>query len=421
VSNSSTQAGSVLVYTLTVNVVGNNAFNLVVTDPLPANLTFQNFVASPAGVSAGYNQATSVMSWQMPSPLPPGQYQMTYQVMVNNLVAAGLTIQNCAVASYTGGALVSSCVSSQTTGQYTVKIDIYNEAGELVAALPVSQYSQVINGINLGSSAITSVSGPGSSTTVYFAGIPIGTWNGTDGSGNPVANGQYYVKVDSISNTGVDTSVTDPVVVNRSVYKVMVKIYNEAGEVVKNLYVYTSNPVSGNTTQLVLSASGFEPTSGAAAGTVPTQLEISLGNGVTVVWDGTGDNGGIVPSGQYFIEASEQNGTGGQTEMTAQVTVLSETANAGMGNILAEPNVVNGTTGYQVSFRSSVPGLTLSYRVYDTAGELVMHRTPGTAGSSGVNWDATGKASGLYFAVVEASNSPGGQIGYKILKIIVVR
>ena len=113
---------------------------------------------------------------------------MTYQAMVNNLVPGGLTIQNCAAANYTGGA-VSSCVSPQTTGQYTVKIDIYNEAGELVAALPVSQYSQAINGFNLGSGAITSVSGPGSSMTVYFAGVPIGTWNGTDGSGNPVANG----------------------------------------------------------------------------------------------------------------------------------------------------------------------------------------------------------------------------------------
>ena len=89
-SNSSTEAGAALVYTLTVNVVGNDVFNLVVTDPLPANLTFQNFVASPLGASASYNSATSVMSWRMPSPLAPGEYQMTYQVMVNNLVPGGL-------------------------------------------------------------------------------------------------------------------------------------------------------------------------------------------------------------------------------------------------------------------------------------------------------------------------------------------
>jgi flagellar hook assembly protein FlgD len=401
-------------------VVGNNVFNLVVTDPLPANLTFQAFLSSPAGVSPSYNQATSVMSWQMPSPLAPGQYQLTYQVMVNNLAAAGLNIQNCAVANYTGGAVVTSCVGMQTTGQYTVKIDVYNGAGELVAALPVSQYSQVISGINLGSGAITSVSGPGSSTTVYFQGVPIGTWNGTDGSGNPVSNGQYYLKVDSINNMGVDTSVTDPVIVNRAMYKVAVKIYNEAGEVVKNLYVYSSNPVPSNSTQLALSASGFEPTSGTPSGTVPTQLTISIGNGVTVVWDGTGDNGSVVQSGQYFIEASAQNGQGGEKVMTAQVMVLSDTANAGMGNVVAEPNLLNKATGYQVKFSSDVPGLTLHYRVYDTAGELVRGTVPGDAGASAAVWNAARRASGLYFAFVEVTNAQGGLIGHKTLKIMVV-
>jgi hypothetical protein len=49
-----------------------------------------------------------------------------------------------------------------------------------------------------------------------------------------------------------------------------------------------------------------------------------------------------------------------------------------------------------------------------------MRRTPGNAGSSSANWDATGRASGLYFAVVEATNAQGGLIGYKILKIVVV-
>jgi hypothetical protein len=74
-----------------------------------------------------------------------------------------------------------------------------------------------------------------------------------------------------------------------------------------------------------------------------------------------------------------------------------------------------------VSFSSNAPGLTLDYRVYDTAGELVMRRISGTTGNSSAQWDATGKASGLYFAVVDAYNAQGGLIGYKILKIIVVR
>jgi flagellar hook assembly protein FlgD len=360
------------------------------------------------------------MSWTMTSPLAPGQYQMTYQVTVNNLVAAGLLIPNCALASYVGGT-ANACVTTQTIGQYTVKVGVYNEAGELVESLPVSQYSQAINTFNLSSGSITQVSGPGSSTTVMFAGVPIGSWNGTDSTGKPLGNGEYYVKVDSISNMGSDTSVIQPVVINRTVFKVSVKIYNEAGEVVKNLYVYSSNPVVGTANQLQLSASSIEPTSGPVTGNIPTQLTVTLNNGTTVVWDGTQDNGGMVPSGQYFIEASEQNGTGGETVMTAHVMVVSDSANAGMGNITAQPNLLNSVTGYQVNFYSSVPGLMLDYRVYDTAGELIVGKTPGDGpGSSSAHWDTTGKASGLYFALVDAYNAQGGLIGYKILKIVVV-
>jgi uncharacterized repeat protein (TIGR01451 family) len=420
VSASTASAGSALLYTLTLNVANSNAQNLVVTDLLPTNLTFQSFGTSPSGVAPTYNQATSLMTWPMPSPLASGQYQMTYQAMVNNLVAAGVNIQNCALVTYLGGT-ASGCVTTQTIGQYTVKVGVYNEAGELVESLPVSQYSQAINSFNLSSGSITQVSGPGSTTTITFAGVPIGTWSGTDSSGNPVGNGEYYVKVDSISNMGVDTSVTEPVVVNRSVYKASVKIYNEAGEVVKTLYVFTRNPVAGTASQLQLSASSIEPTSGPVTGNIPAQLTIGLNNGTTIVWDGTGDNGGVVPSGQYFIEASEQNGTGGETIMTAHVMVVSDTANTGMGNITAQPNLLNGVTAYQVAFSSSVPGLTLDYRVYDTAGELVRKKTFGDSmGSSSAHWDATGMASGLYFAVVEAANDQGGQIGYKILKIVIV-
>jgi flagellar hook assembly protein FlgD len=421
VSASTAGAGSALLYTLTLNVANSNAQNLVVTDLLPTNLTFQSFGTSPSGVTPAYNQATSVMNWSMPSPLAPGQYQMTYQAMVNNLVAAGMNIQNCALATFLGGT-ANACVTTQTIGQYTVKVGVYNEAGELVESLPVNQYSQAINSFNLSSGSITQVSGPGSATTILFAGVPIGTWSGTDSLGNPVGNGEYYVKVDSTSNMGVDTSVIQPVIVNRSVFKVSLKIYNEAGEAVKTLYLYTSNPVAGTANQLQLSASSIEPTSGPVTGSIPAQLTIGINNGTTIVWDGTQDNGGVVPSGQYFIEASEQNGTGGETIMTAHVMVVSDTANAGMGNILAEPNLLNGVTGYQVTFSSAVPGLTLDYRVYDAAGELVIGKMPGDgAGSSSAHWDATGKASGLYFAVVDAINAQGGQIGYKILKIVVVR
>ena len=90
---------------------------------------------------------------------------------------------------------------------------------------------------------------------------------------------------------------------------------------------------------------GFRADERPGEGNIPAQLTISLNNGTTIVWDGTGDNGTVVASGQYFIEVSEQDGQGAETILTAHVMVMSDTANAGMGTITARPNLMNPTTG----------------------------------------------------------------------------
>jgi|GEM_PF-562228 len=421
VSTASASSGSILVYTLTINVSGNSESNVVITDPLPAYTTFMSFGSVPSGAMTAYNQATSILSWQMPSPLGPGQYQLTYQASINNLLPGGLDIQNCAVLTSTAAGPLTACADTLTSGQYTIKIGVYNEAGELIQSLPVSQFSQAINSINLQSNTITALTGDGSNSVIYFDGVPIGTWNGLDLSGDPVTNGKYFVKVDSMSNLGVVTSVTQPVVVNRSLAKVTIKIYNEAGEVVRNLYGYMSNPDPNMATQVTLSVTAFEPTSGNPSGNIPTNLKIILNNGTTVVWNGQTDQGAVVTSGQYFVEVHAVNGQGGETEVTEKVTVLSDNAHQGMGNIVAEPNIVNPATGYSIQIKSDAPGLNLVYHVYNTAGELVHKPSPtDLTGPSTSTWDASGVASGLYFAVVDALNSQGGLVGRQNLKIVVI-
>jgi hypothetical protein len=92
-----------------------------------------------------------------------------------------------------------------------------------------------------------------------------------------------------------------------------------------------------------------------------------------------------------------------------------------MGNIVAKPNMVNRGTGYTVTFGSdSTQSLTLVYRVFDMAGELVQSPTSGQAGSNTATWNASGVSSGLYFAVVDALNSQGGLVGRQNLKIAVI-
>jgi hypothetical protein len=64
--------------------------------------------------------------------------------------------------------------------------------------------------------------------------------------------------------------------------------------------------------------------------------------------------------------------------------------------------------------------MTLVYRVYDMAGELVQSPASGQAGTNLAQWDASGVASGMYIAVVDALNAQGGLVGRQRLKIVVI-
>jgi flagellar hook assembly protein FlgD len=174
---------------------------------------------------------------------------------------------------------------------------------------------------------------------------------------------------------------------------------------------------------VTLSTSEFQPTSGDTQGTIPNQLTITLNTGTTVVWNGQSDLGAIVPTGQYYVTVHIQDGKGGETIVTRQVTVMSQDASRGLGNLVAMPNIVKGSssTGPIVTFKTdSAQSLTLAYQVYDMAGELVKRRSYGSTGFNFATWDISSLASGCYFAVVEALNAEGGLVGRKTLKVIVV-
>src|SRR5581483_11800888 len=110
VSETTAQSGDLLTYSLQMNVTGNNASSVVVTDILPPNVTFTGFVSDPAGSTAQYNSAVSLLTWTLPSPLPPGTYSFVYQTKVNDFVKGGSVLTNNAKASYSGGPAATASV-----------------------------------------------------------------------------------------------------------------------------------------------------------------------------------------------------------------------------------------------------------------------------------------------------------------------
>ena len=225
--------------------------------------------------------------------------------------------------------------------------------------------------------------------------------------------------MDNIDSSGNVNSTTQQVTVTRSLSKSTILIYNEAGEDVKNLYVYYDDPGQAGSVQAVqLSGSTIEP--GAQGNGTSNQLRITLSSGTTVTWDGTGNNGAYVQSGEYFIEIHTTNGNGSDTTVIKQVSVDDRFTGSGMGTVSAGPNLLKPGSMVATFASNSSQALTMKVSIYTIAGELIEPVLTGDNVNNPPQWNASGKASGTYIAVVELRNSTGGLVGRKTLKIAVI-
>ncbi|HJT23687.1 MAG TPA: hypothetical protein VJ873_03880, partial [bacterium] len=298
------------------------------------------------------------------------------------------------------------------SGNYTVKVGVYNEAGELVKIINITQFSQPVNSIALeGSNTISTLNGANNAVTVYYGNVPIGVWDGTTSQGQPISNGTYYIKVDNIDNAGVVTSVTQQAVVSRVLAQVTIKIYNEAGEVMRQLYTYTDDLGNALINSVSLSNNVITPDS---TGTQPGAVTMVDNQGVTLArWDGRADDGNIVSNGTYYMEFRVSEGNGEQTVIVKTISVIGHTK---VTSVFVEPNVL--TEQHSVATFQAPYGMSMSIRVYDVAGELVA-KVQSSPGAGVVTWDASKLASGFYLAVVDLRDGAGHNQGQKILKLSV--
>jgi len=420
VSSTTAQANGTLTYTIGITVTGGGANNLVETDVLPSGLTFVSFGNMPTGTTPSSNGQN--LKWILPSPLAVGTYQLTYTAQVDNLVSGGDLINNAQLTFAGLAAPLTSSVDVQVTGLYTVNINIYNSAGEVVKTIKVKEYSQPINNITLSqTNTITELQGPNSTISIYYGGVLISTWDGSDNSGNPVTNGTYEIKVDSVSPTGVVTSVDQQAVVDRHIATITANIYNSSGELVRTLYYTTGQGTNAQMTNVNLSANLMTLGSTANSGST-TLLQIFINTSatpVTLTWDGTNNTGSNVTSGTYSVQLHWDDGNGQTTDITRSVVVMTGGAS---GTVLAEPNVLEPSSTLTTTFNGS--GITnasiLSAKVYTIAGELVAF-IPGTPGVATNQWTATGMASGVYIVAVEVRDVNGGILEHQLLKVLVLR
>jgi flagellar hook assembly protein FlgD len=362
------------------------------------------------------------MQWILPSPLAVGVYSLTYQTKVDTLAPANAPLVNNVQMNYTGAAApLTSSVPVTVIGNYTVKIDVYNEAGEVVKTLTIQNFTQPVNNIDLQTSGlITTLSGNGSSIDILFAGVVIGTWDGSTNNGTPATNGVYEISVSSVSPTGVTTSVSKQATVSRSLASITVNVYNEAGEVVRKIYGMVNLSTGSGMTNVDLSSPTLKPSSSGSGPSNSIQITVQTTNGpVTLIWDGMSDSSSTVTPGVYQIEVHWSDGAGGTTNITRSIVVM-----AGGGvteSVVVKPNSLNAANGMIAAFdAANVPNAyTVKVTIYTLTGQLVKV-VEGSAGTLTASWDATDAASGLYIAAIEVRNAAGGVIKLQRTKVLVL-
>lgn len=419
-----------LTYSIAVTVTGNSATGLVVTDTLPAGVTFSGF--SPTNPVAGtFNASTDLLSWTMPSPLSIGVYSLVYQTKVNDFVPAHSVILNKAGLSQGGLPLpLNSTAPVTVIGTYTVKVNVYNSAGEVVKSILIEAFTEPVSSITLSTTnTITTLNGPGSSIEILFDGYLIGTWDGTNNSGLPVTNGSYSIHVDNMGASGVVTSVSQNAVVNRSLANIRAGVYNSAGEEVRNLYYMVNDPLGASMTNVTLSTNVIKPgisnISSAAASISGTEINVAQiyiqtsGTPVTLSWDATSNQGNVVSPGVYTIEVHWDDGSGQTSDISRELIVLPGYGIS--GNAVARPNVLNSANGMTTTFdaRGVQNAYSIRVQVYTLAGQLIQTLTS-PSGDPEVPWNAGGMASGIYIAVVEVDNTDGGVVNRQRLKVLLI-
>jgi len=305
---------------------------------------------------------------------------------------------------------------------YSVTVNIYNSAGELVKGLyngsseyPASQ-AQVLQTATQGGGVQVDVAGLGGSAGSNLV------WNGTNNGGQAVASGSYYVQISSVNSFGQVQSQDMTVSVVSAAGSATLAVYNSAGELVDNL--------SGQ-----LATAGAEPTgmslpvgqNGVVASTGPGKggltITVTLADGTTTqaFWDGRSTQGQSLQSGNYLVTLSLSVAGSNEVLKTVPVVLLATTneSASGMANsALVAPNPVDGSW-FEVHYQAPTSGTYTAVGVlYDLSGQRVAQATDDGSGTLRFSGDWS---SGIYLLDFEVRNGGQGALARRILKVAMVR
>jgi len=169
----------------------------------------------------------------------------------------------------------------------------------------------------------------------------------------------------------------------------------------------------------ILSVSEYKPDGSGSGG----EVQIALGESSMTSWDVRGEDGRILPSGVYHVVVRYRSSEGEDVTLSQNITVVgNDPSDALAFSCSPNPARIPGEMQFVVSVSGQAPPSPTRIRIYSISSELVRVLA---VENGRANWDLmtpSGRpvASGVYIAVLEATNS-NGEILKGMLKTMVIR
>lgn len=166
-----------------------------------------------------------------------------------------------------------------------------------------------------------------------------------------------------------------------------------------------------------MSLSNFVPNPNGPGGTI----SIYLSGQIVATWNGTKDNGDLIPNGFYHFVLVEHLGDGNTVQLERDAFI--STYHGEAISLVAWPNITH--PGQTVTFNASFAGTPVDsqskMKIYSADGELVqtIAFTTGTALWNAKNLSGQMVASGVYLAVLDGVDPLSGQSLTKVVKVLV--
>ncbi len=303
---------------------------------------------------------------------------------------------------------------------YTIKIGVYNEAGELVKVIAQDVCNKLMQDVSLyvGTDS-KNIVGPGQALELKFPGLgtpsTLGNgstswfWQADNSALQTVSPGKYYIQIEQTDTYDHTTVLIKDINVITMDHYLEMSIFNSAGETVRIIRI--DNPVVDK-----LSVKLYNDNPVLGFDKVASPIAIQYGKGPDYLyWDGKNSQGIRVGNGTYELQFILKDSSGRTSVDSRTIIVLNETAVSTLGEIKVMPNPYKGPEVSKVDH--IIIGWTyvgtgwVTVYIYNINGEQVK-KFKAKLEDGMVAWDVKASngdtiGAGYYIAVIESKNSEG--------------